>query len=187
MDGNDVDTSGYTAYSAGGEVRKRVSSVSGLDHLEGETVRVLADGAVQTDKTVSSGAVTLDSPAGMVHVGLSYEHRWKSLKLAYGAQGGSAVGKSKNAQDIVVSIMETGEGALEAALETEDGEGAFTALDLRQATDLDRDPVPYKTGEVSLGLESQFDLDPRVVLKGSSPTPCTVLGFGPEMQTNEQI
>ena len=39
-----------------------VTSVTGLDHLEGRTVSILGDGAVFPDKVVTSGAVTLDNP-----------------------------------------------------------------------------------------------------------------------------
>ncbi|MCH8092305.1 MAG: hypothetical protein IIC57_08155, partial [Proteobacteria bacterium] len=50
-----VDGTGFTAYSSGGEARLEVTSVTGLGHLEGETVKVLADGKVHPDATVSGG------------------------------------------------------------------------------------------------------------------------------------
>ena len=67
-----VDGSGFAAYAAGGEVRAGVSAVSDLDHLEGELVSVMADGAVHAPKTVTSGAITLDAPASRVHAGYGY-------------------------------------------------------------------------------------------------------------------
>lgn len=48
-------------------------AITGLTHLEGKTVAVLADGKVQESKTVASGAITLDSAAKLVLVGLPYE------------------------------------------------------------------------------------------------------------------
>lgn len=48
------------------------SVISGLSHLEGQKVTVLADGAIQTEKTVENGAITLDSPAKTVHAGLPF-------------------------------------------------------------------------------------------------------------------
>lgn len=48
-------------------------AITGLTHLEGKTVAVLADGNVQESKTVASGAITLDSAAKLVLVGLPYE------------------------------------------------------------------------------------------------------------------
>lgn len=48
------------------------AGVSGLTHLEGQTVAVLADGAVQTEKIVQNGQITLDTPASMIHVGIPF-------------------------------------------------------------------------------------------------------------------
>jgi len=48
------------------------TTITGLDHLEGEVVKVVADGSVHADKTVSSGSITLDRSSTEVEVGLSY-------------------------------------------------------------------------------------------------------------------
>jgi len=182
-----IDTSGFTAYSASGECRKKETIWSGLDHLEGETVQVFADGAVQADKTVSGGSITLDDAASMGHVGLAYEKRWESLKLAFGAEGGTAVGRAKNLPEITLVLMETAEGAIQAATKDTDGEGTFADLDLRQADDIDADPAPLFSGEVLLELETGFDEDIRIILKGDTPAPATVLALGSEQQTNEAV
>lgn len=52
---------------------------SGLDHLEGQIVSILADNMVHADKIVSSGSVTLDSAASAVSIGLSYTHEVQPL------------------------------------------------------------------------------------------------------------
>jgi hypothetical protein len=49
-----------------------VSTISGLDWLEGETVKVLTDGYLQADKTVTGGEITLDRAASTVAIGLGY-------------------------------------------------------------------------------------------------------------------
>lgn len=178
-----TDASAFTAYSAEGEMRLMVSSISGLTHLEGETVKVFADGAIQTDKTVSSGAITLDAVASMVHVGLEYEKRWKSLKLAFSADQGTAVGSPKNIADVILVMMETAEGSVSIATEDSDGENAFTELDLRPATQVDGDPVPFFTGEKPLGVVAGYDTDLRLILKSTAPAPATILGIVPELET----
>jgi len=184
VDSVNVNTTSFNKYSAAGEIRKKVSSISGLSHLEGETVQVFADGAVQGSKVVSSGSITLDTPASLVHAGLGYTRRFKSLKLAYGGRDGSAIGKPKNIADIILVLMETAEGAL--SLQTiEDGvAGAATELDLRQATDIDADPVNFFSGELRLGVTAGFDDDIRLLLTGSTPVPMTVLAVSPEIDTS---
>jgi hypothetical protein len=181
-DGVNVNTTSHTTYSTGGEVREKVTTISGLAHLEGQSVQVFADGAVQTAKTVSSGAITLDAAASLVHVGLSYERRFKTLKLAFGAREGSAIGKPKNINDVILVLLEAAEGSLSVATEDEDGENTFTELDLRAATDIDDDPVPFFTGEKPLGVAAAFGEDIRLVIKGSSPVPATVIGVAPELE-----
>lgn len=179
-----TDASAYAAYAASGEMREMVSTISGLGHLEGETVKVFADGAIQTDKTVASGLITLDNAASMVHVGLEYEKRWRSLKLAFQKPEGTSVGKPKNIADLTIVMMETAEGSISVASEDEDGENAFTELDLRPATQIDDDPVPFFTGEKSLGITAGYDDDLRLVLKSTAPAPATVLGLVPELETS---
>ena len=178
-----TDSSAFTAYSAGGEMRLMVTSVSQLDHLEGESVEVFADGAVQTSKTVSSGAITLDEAASVVHAGLQYEKRFKSLKLAFAKETGTAVGSPKNIADLYLILLDTAEGSISVATEDIDGENAFTELDLRKATQVDGEPVPFFTGEVQLGIEAGYDVDLRLILKSTAPVPATVLGIVPELET----
>lgn len=178
-----VNTTGFGAYAAGGEARKKVASLAGLAHLEGETVAVFADGAIQTVKTVENGAIELDEPASVVHAGLIYERRWRSLKLAYGGNNGTALGKPKNVADVILVLMETAEGGLSVAVEDADGEGAFAELDLRPAAGIDAAPVPFFTGERRLGVSAGQDQDLRIVLKGAAPVPATVVGISPELET----
>jgi hypothetical protein len=68
------------------------TSITGLDHLEGETVKVFADGAIRADATVASGAITLTTAASVVQIGLGYYHLIKTLKLEGGNPAGTAVG-----------------------------------------------------------------------------------------------
>lgn len=66
------------------------TEITGLDHLEGETVKVITDGAVHPDETVSGGAITLDAPATVVHVGLGYTGRYTSMPIEAGGLRGPA-------------------------------------------------------------------------------------------------
>tara|TARA_Y100000401_G_scaffold48082_1_gene37275 strand:+ start:5187 stop:7922 length:2736 start_codon:yes stop_codon:yes gene_type:complete len=179
-----VNTTGFGTYVKNGQVREKVSVVSGLAHLEGETVQVFADGATQTEKTVASGQIALDSPAGLVHIGLAYTRTWRSLKLAYGGgPQGSAVGRLKNIADLTVAVMETAEGAFTWKTEEDGLVNEEAELDLRDAANLDADPVAFYTGEVRLGLETGFDRELRLVLTGNQPVPATVLAIVPEIET----
>ena len=58
------------------------TTVTGLTHLEGQTVRVVADGAVLTDRVVSGGSITVEYPADILEVGLGYDLRIKTLPIS---------------------------------------------------------------------------------------------------------
>jgi hypothetical protein len=66
---------------------------SGLDHLEGRTVKVLADGAVRADRTVVAGSITLDEPASSIEVGLAYTHVIQPLPADIPGAGGTLQGR----------------------------------------------------------------------------------------------
>lgn len=55
--------------------------ISGLSHLEGKSVAVLADGAGHPNKTVTGGSITLDAAASTVQVGLGFSSTVKTLPL----------------------------------------------------------------------------------------------------------
>ncbi|MBC8337138.1 MAG: hypothetical protein H8E39_00465 [Alphaproteobacteria bacterium] len=90
---------------------------TGLDHLEGETVAILADGAEHASRTVSGGAVTLNEPASTVAIGLPYTHKVQPLApMVQSAQGGSQGGKVRpvaitlRLQDTSALRLDTGRG-----------------------------------------------------------------------------
>lgn len=161
-----------------------VSSVSGLDHLEGETVRVVADGAVQQDKTVVGGSITLDQAASTVHVGLGYDWVIRSLKLPYGAQTGSGVAKTKTVNKLGVVLKDS--ASFQYGVEV-GGDIQFWRNPFRNAAMPMGLAVPLFVGEVILDLDGGYDTDPRLVLKGDLPLPVTLLGFSPELKTNERL
>ena len=86
------------------------------------------------------------------------------MKLAYGGQGGTAVGQPKNIADVILILLEAAEGSLSMATVDIDGEGSFTELDLRSAVNLDDAPVPFFTGEKALGITAGHDTDIRLLL-----------------------
>jgi hypothetical protein len=57
------------------------TTISGLGHLEGETVKVKIDGAVQADKVVSGGQITVDQSSGEYEVGLAFYPQIETMPL----------------------------------------------------------------------------------------------------------
>lgn len=78
-----VDGRNTCPYLAGGEARKMVTELSGLDHLDGQGVYIVQDGIVSEDspQEVISGMIVLSEPAAVVHAGLPYQGQIKMLPL----------------------------------------------------------------------------------------------------------
>ena len=80
------------------------ASVSGLAHLEGKTVQVVADGAVHPDLVVSSGALTLNYTASDIKVGLKYVSKLTPTRPGLNAGSGTTLGKMKRWNEIFVRL-----------------------------------------------------------------------------------
>jgi hypothetical protein len=81
-----IDGTGFELYDSGGSVYKKVTAVTGLDHLEGETISVKTDNGASPDLTVASGAVTLAVAAGIIQYGMPYTATVKTLRPPDSAQ-----------------------------------------------------------------------------------------------------
>ena len=153
--------------------------MSGLGHLEGQTVSILADGAIQDPKTVSSGALTLDTAASVVQIGLPYKHSLKTLKLDFGALSGTAVGKKKKVKALTFVLLNSHTISYGPSVAGE------IDKDFRVVSDPMDAATPFFTGEVRVDFEHGWEDDARIYLDNSDPVPFTLLGIAPEMQTND--
>ena len=156
-------------------------SFSGLDHLEGETVAILADGALHPDRIVAGGAITLQAPASTVHAGLPYRHVFASLKLEAGAAAGTAVGKVKRVHGISLVLLHS------LGLRIGPSIAQLEDVPLRDVSHAMDTAVPLFTGERFVSFDGNFDRDARIVIGGDAPLPFTLLAAAPELKTNELI
>ncbi len=156
-------------------------TVSGLNHLEGETVTILADGALHPDRVVASGAIALQVPASVVHVGLPYRHVFASLKLEAGAAAGTAVGKVKRVHGIALVLLHSLGLRIGPSIERQQ------EVPLREVGDAMDTAVPLFTGERFVSFDGDFERDSRIVISGDAPLPFTLLAAAPELKTNELL
>lgn len=86
-----------------GEAKKEIT---GLTWLEGETVSILADGAVEPQQVVKDGKITLTYPAEIVHVGLPFTADMKTLPVAMALQDSSyGSGHKKNVREVFFRVV----------------------------------------------------------------------------------
>jgi hypothetical protein len=156
-----------------------VQTLQGLDHLEGETVSILADGATHPDKTVSSGSITLDRSATKAHVGLSYTSTVQTMRIEAGAADGTAQGKKKRISRINYRLYKT--------LGVKHGPDS-TRLDIipfrSSADEQDQAPALF-TGDKEVEFPRGWDKDGYITLVQDQPLPLTVLAIMPELNTTK--
>lgn len=82
------------------------TAISGLDHLEDETVKILGDTKLQKDKVVTGGAITLDTAATDVEIGLNYIPSVIPLPISVVTQSGSDLYLAKRIKTFWIDYYE---------------------------------------------------------------------------------
>jgi len=174
--GDPVDSSAFAAYSSGGRVRKAVTTVSGLWHLEGATVVAAANGYAETDLTVTNGSVTLSAPASRIHIGLSYACRMSTLPLTVYSDGRTNKGQAKNINRLTMQVERT-MGMWYGPNFDEVREAKFGLPDVWGQ------PLTMITDDIDLTMKPGWDKNKRVVIEQRTPQPITILAMIPDIVT----
>ncbi|TIH20178.1 hypothetical protein D0S45_02215 [Marinifilum sp. JC120] len=149
---------------------------TGLEHLEGKTVSVLADGAVRPDVVVKDGSITLTAPAKVVHAGLTYVSNMKTLRIEGGAMsGGTAQGKKKRISHVIVRLFQS--LGLQVGY---DGEHLERAPFRTSADKVGGAPALY-TGDYEVKFNRGYDRDGQIYIRQDQPLPLSVLALIPEV------
>ena len=168
-DGDDIDGTAYTAYLSGGKSRKTVTNISGLSHLEGKAVSVLANGSVVTGHTVASGAITLTVPASRVQIGLPYVCDIELLDFDFPVESGNTV------QDLyrnIVSAMIRLDSSRDMLIGPDEDhlEQIYFRTDEGYG-----EPIRLFTGDKEIELDASAPLQGRLLLRVTTPLPFTIL------------
>ncbi len=174
---NDPSSTTIGAASGNWTVTPPVTTVSGLAHLNGMTVAIMADGNVVARQVVSGGAVTLATAASSVVVGLPYQCQLQTLSLdvGEGGPGGSVQGKLKKVQAVSVLVKDT--RGIKA------GRTPQTLVPIKEwssAINLGG-PLPLVTGLQRVIMDPLYEQFGRFWLQVDDPVPATVLGLVPEV------
>ena len=156
-----------------------VSTLSGLDHLEGQVVAILADGATHPNKTVSSGSITLDRSAKNVKIGLAYTSLLQTMRLNAGSQNGTSQGKTKRIYDITVRMFET------IGVEVGPDLNNLERIPFRSSADLMDEGIPPFTGDKEVEFRGNYETDGFIFVRQTQPLPFTILSLYPRLTTND--
>ena len=151
-------------------------TLSGLSHLEGKTVSVVADGGQHPTKTISNGQITLDRQASVVHIGLPFIGYLESNDLEGGGTTGVAQTKRKNVSAVGFRFLDT--------LYAKYGTSYYTlnTIEMRNASmKMDRPPEMF-TGDTKEryandsadSRDAGWSRSKRVVVSQDQPFPCNL-------------
>lgn len=149
-----------------------VGALSGLYHLEGETVKVVTDGAVHPDCTVSGGAISLEYQAGVVHVGFGYTGFVKTLNLSVETSGGNNQAKKRCIKQAAIKFLFSLGAMFGATLYR------MESLLFRGALDYMNRPPALFSGNKIINYQDEFGANDayskHVVVMQKQPLPCVV-------------
>ncbi len=145
---------------------RTVTRVTGLDHLEGARVSVLADHAAHPDCVVQESAITLEAPASYVLVGFPYVSEIETLDLAPRAAQGSGRGKLKRIAGVDLDLYQSSGGEI--------GRGMFDPITIRKTTDVMDEGSPLETKIHRLNFPGDWRKEARVTTRQTAPLPFTV-------------
>ena len=151
--------------------------VTGLNHLEGESVQVLVGDAVFPNQTVTGGLITVTLPSKAsfksIEIGLGYASKIKTLRVEAGSQAGTAQGRKKRYNEVMVRLLKT------------------------VGIKINGDQLPFRTSSTPMGQNiAEFTGDKRVINLGwdrdgqieilqEQPLPMTVLGITGTLATTD--
>lgn len=150
--------------------------ISGLEHLAGKTVNVLADGNVIRDKVVAGGVIVLPAAAELVHVGLPYTAELETLELDVGQVRGLGYvqGRQKSIAKVTLRVEKT--------------RGIFIGHDTShliehkaRSTEAWGEPTSLTTGDIDVILDPHWSRNGSFVVRQTDPLPMTILAAFPDV------
>ena len=146
------------------------TTISGLGHLEGATVNILADGAVHPPRVVTGGSITLDIASSVVQIGLPIEADMQSLPPAMQVDAGFGQGRVKNVNKAWVRVFRS------SGLWV--GPDASSLVQAKQRTTENYgSPPSLISGEISLPITPSWGDNGQVYIRQADPLPLTVVSL----------
>ncbi|MGV6475351.1 hypothetical protein [Azotobacter vinelandii] len=151
------------------------TTISGLGHLEGKTVSILADGDVEPQKVVSGGLIELEEPALVAHVGLPITADFETLDITM-ANSQAFLGAKKRINNVVVLCQES-RGIFA-------GPRSDKLREFKQrSTENYGEPINLLTGRAEIVIDATWTDTGRLFIRQTDPLPLTILGVMPNVQS----
>ena len=177
----DIDGTGFSEYIYGGVFREATKTISGLDHLEGETLGVMLNGKWHPDVTVSDGSVTFTKYGSYIVIGLPFQWELKTQRIEAGAADGTAQGKTKRITNITVRVLDTRDMQYGA-----DEDSTLDEVIFDGTVGYDKDVDLYSGDTKNLKFPNGYDTKGTIYLTGTKGFNSTILGIFPQIVTQDR-
>ena len=164
--------SGLTLEIAAG--KDPVTKVSGLSHLEGKTVSILADGAVHVPQMVENGEIRLQHAARKIHVGLPYTAEIQTLPVVGDIDNGKGRGLTKNVNRIWLDLIRSSgiwAGPDESRL----------VEHKQRTTEPPGSPPRLKTGQIEITVRPDWNDYGQIIVQQRDPLPLSLVSLTTEV------
>lgn len=154
----------------------KTNEVTGLDHLEGLEVAILADGNVQPLQTVTDGKITLKRAYSKIHVGLPIHAEMQTLPLEFNAEDGTFMSRKKRVSALMAMFKDS-RGGLYGI-----GDGPKNEFKWR-STEKWGDPIALFTGKKKMPVpQANWNETVMVTIRQEDPLPLTMLSLVPQIE-----
>lgn len=153
--------------------------VTGLAHLEGQTVSVCVDGSNHPDKVVSGGQVTLDRTGELIHIGYRFVSRMQTMRLEVQGGGGTSQTTRKGIAEVWLRLQSTIGGRVGPTFDRMD---EIRTLDPRKPVGT---PPALYSGDYKLQFPGGYETDAYVCYEQRMPLPATLVAVVLRVQIND--
>jgi hypothetical protein len=169
-------------FSTGGAPTK---IITGLGHLVGKQV-IAKGGSDDPEKlytVASTGQITVDNFVTSIVVGLRYEARFKSVKLAYGSASGTALGQKKRVDHLNIVANNTAPDGVRIG---RDFTNMTRLSSLLRGKEMTAGQIVDHYDYDASSFNGMWDSDSRVCIRCVSPYPAHIIGMVVKMNTNDK-
>lgn len=161
------------------------TTVSGLNHLEGETISILSDGSVVPSQQVSNGTITLPRAGSAITVGLPFTCQLQSLFLEPPGQSSTVQGKRKNIYNAIIRVENSrgffvGSNQVDQSTTPNNANVPWTdmkEIKERGALITAGAAIPLETGDFYINIPANWDTKGQLAIQTSYPLPVNALAF----------
>jgi len=184
---DDLNIVQYTVDVTDGYVRQEtsdpVTTISGLDHLEGETVTVTSGGNKIGDYIVSEGSVTLDGDLITYQVGLPYSCKVRTTRLASPQAGNALQSQIKRINRTTIRHSKTQGGKVGQEYLVRDNAGVLNMTEFMEDLDCVFDK---ESRDINSSIKGGVSTDSYTTIRSDVPSPMTIISAVVEFSVEEK-